>query len=362
MRTLSDSLSEKLTILKERHQHLLDEMNQPNLDPKIMIDKSKEAAKIEPVVSLYNELCDQYQIREDTTKLLDDPQMQTLAQEEILMIDQTIHDKIDAIMQALVPDDPDNDKNVYLEIRAGTGGDEAALFAQNLFDMYSHFADHNRWRIEPIQVASTGQGGIKEIVVLVSGKQVYAKLKFESGVHRVQRVPKTESQGRIHTSACTVAILPEVSDVTEVTINPADLRIDTYRSSGAGGQHVNTTDSAVRVTHIPSGVVVECQDERSQHKNKAKAMKLLQSKILQHERETQHQEQAQERKVQVGSGDRSERIRTYNFPQGRITDHRINLTLYKLNEILAGDLNELINALTVENKARLMTQLDVKDE
>ena len=362
MKSLSSSLTHKLEILVSKHDSLTNTINEQNIEPKAMIEASKELAKLSPVVTLYQSLLEKKVEREEAKLLLEDPQMQELAQLEITELDRSAEKIIEEIMIALVPEDPDNDKNVFLEIRAGTGGDEAALFAQNLYDMYLHFADQNKWQVEPIQTAITGQGGVKEAVALISGKNVYAKLKFESGAHRVQRVPKTESQGRIHTSACTVAVLPEVSDVTEVDINPQDLRIDTFRSSGAGGQHVNTTDSAVRITHIPSGVVVECQDERSQHKNKAKAMKLLSSKILQHKIDAQQQEQAMERKVQVGSGDRSERIRTYNFPQGRVTDHRINLTLYKLDEILAGSLNELVEALTVENKARLMANLDTSDE
>ncbi len=359
MKALSSTLLSKLGQLKDKHDALQAQLREPQ-EPKQLIELSKELAKIDTVVTLYSEYTENLQERDNVLEMGNDPQMESLIQDELKSLEKTNDRLIQEILMALIPDDPDDNKNVFLEIRAGTGGEEAALFAQNLLDMYLRFAERHKWQRETIQLTDTGAGGIKEAVILLTGKNVYAHLKFESGVHRVQRVPKTESQGRIHTSACTVAILPEVSDVTAVDINPSELRIDTFRSSGAGGQHVNTTDSAVRITHIPSGVVVECQDERSQHKNKAKAMKLLNSKILQHEIEQQHQDQAEKRKVQVGSGDRSERIRTYNFPQGRITDHRINLTLYKLNEVLAGDLEELIEALTVENRARLMAEWESK--
>ena len=257
----------------------------------------------------------------------------------------------------MLPKDPNDNRNIFLEIRAGTGGDEAAIFSGDLARMYQRYAEKMRWSTEIINENRGEHGGYKEIILRVSGQNVYSQLKFESGAHRVQRVPETESQGRVHTSACTVAIMPEVDSIDEIDINPSDLRIDTYRASGAGGQHINRTDSAIRITHIPSGVVVECQDERSQHKNRARAMSLLQSRLLSAAQEKQHAEQSENRKLQVGSGDRSERIRTYNFPQGRLTDHRINLTLYKLDEIMQGGLENVIQPLIHEHQAELLTQL-----
>jgi peptide chain release factor 1 len=255
------------------------------------------------------------------------------------------------LQRLLVPKDPLDDSNIFLEVRAGTGGDEAALFAGDLFRMYARFAETRRWEVEILSESPGEHGGYKEIISRIIGKGAYSQLKFESGTHRVQRVPATEAQGRIHTSAVTVAILPELEEVASIELNPADLRIDTYRSSGAGGQHVNKTDSAIRVTHLPTGIVVECQDERSQHKNRSRALSLLKARLLANEREKQASQQAQTRKLQVGSGDRSERIRTYNFPQGRVTDHRINLTLYKLDDVMNGNIGELIGALNQEHQA-----------
>jgi peptide chain release factor 1 len=257
----------------------------------------------------------------------------------------------------LLPKDPNDNRNVFLEVRAGTGGDEAAIFSGDLARMYQRYAERIGWSTEIINENRSELGGFKEVIMRVSGQNVYSQLKFESGTHRVQRVPATESQGRVHTSACTVAIMPEVDSVDEIDINPADLKIDTYRASGAGGQHVNRTESAIRITHIPSGVVVECQDERSQHKNRARAMSVLQARLLAAAQEKQHSEQSENRKLQVGSGDRSERIRTYNYPQGRLTDHRINLTLYKLEEIMEGGLESVIQPLIHEHQAELLTQL-----
>ena len=359
MKTLSPSLVKRLETLLARMKEINDSLENADHTEQDKITKlSKERPHLQKVTDLYTNYLDKLENIDNLKQMLSDPEMKALAEEEMGDELQAIEGLIDEIFCALIPEDPDNDKNVYLEVRAGTGGDEAALFSQNLFDMYQAYAHQNNWRIEIVQQNKTGQGGLKEMIALISGREVYAKLKFESGAHRVQRVPATESQGRVHTSACTVAILPEVTSVTEIEIDPSDLRIDTFRSSGAGGQHVNTTDSAVRITHIPTGVVVECQDERSQHKNKAKAMKLLQSRILQSEREKQQLAQASERRIQVGSGDRSERIRTYNFPQGRITDHRINLTLYQLNEVLSGQLDQLINALTAENQAKLLAAME----
>jgi peptide chain release factor 1 len=263
------------------------------------------------------------------------------------------------LQSLLVPKDPHDDSNIFLEVRAGTGGDEAAIFAGDLFRMYARYAEAKRWEVEILSESPGEHGGYKEIISRIIGRGAYSLLKFESGTHRVQRVPATEAQGRIHTSACTVAILPELAEVEAVEINPADLRVDTFRSSGAGGQHVNKTDSAIRITHLPTGTVVECQDERSQHKNRSRAMSLLKARLLASEREKQQSAQAQSRKLQVGSGDRSERIRTYNFPQGRVTDHRINLTLYKLDDVMHGDLGELVRALNQEHQAEeLAHQVD----
>jgi peptide chain release factor 1 len=263
------------------------------------------------------------------------------------------------LQSLLVPKDPHDDSNIFLEVRAGTGGDEAAIFAGDLFRMYARYAEAKRWEVEILSESPGEHGGYKEIISRIIGRGAYSLLKFESGTHRVQRVPATEAQGRIHTSACTVAILPELAEVESVEINPADLRVDTFRSSGAGGQHVNKTDSAIRITHLPTGTVVECQDERSQHKNRSRAMSLLKARLLASEREKQQSAQAQSRKLQVGSGDRSERIRTYNFPQGRVTDHRINLTLYKLDDVMHGDLSELVRALNQEHQAEeLAHQVD----
>jgi peptide chain release factor 1 len=257
----------------------------------------------------------------------------------------------------LIPRDPADDANIFLEIRAGTGGDEAALFAADLFRMYGKYAERRGWQVEILSASESELGGYKEVIARIIGHGAYSLLKFESGAHRVQRVPATESQGRIHTSACTVAVLPEADEITDIEINPADLKVDTYRASGAGGQHVNKTDSAIRITHLPTGVVVECQDERSQHKNRARALSLLKARLLQTERDRQTSEQAQTRKLLVGSGDRSERIRTYNFPQGRVTDHRINLTVYKLDAVLEGDLDSIVGPLVSEHQAELMAQM-----
>jgi len=287
-----------------------------------------------------------------------DPEMRNLGAEEVGRVGREIESAEADLRKLLIPKDPRDDKNIFLEIRAGTGGDEAAIFAGDLFRMYSRYAENHGLAVEIISENRGEHGGYREVISRVSGKGVFAKLKFESGAHRVQRVPATEAQGRIHTSACTVAILPEMDEVEEIELNPADLRIDTYRSSGAGGQHVNKTDSAIRITHIPSGIVVECQDERSQHKNRSRAMALLKARLLATEQEKQQSEQAQSRKLQVGSGDRSERIRTYNFPQGRVTDHRINLTLYQLQKIMDGDIDELLNALQQEYQAEQLAAED----
>ncbi len=290
-------------------------------------------------------------------EMLADPEMKELAQaeQESAGADMT---RLEAELQrALLPKDPNDDKNLFLEIRAGTGGDESALFAADLFRMYSRYAERQRWKVEIVSRSESDLGGFREIIARIEGNGAYSRLKFESGGHRVQRVPVTETQGRIHTSACTVAVMPEADELVDIDINPADLRIDTFRASGAGGQHINKTDSAVRITHIPTGIVVECQDDRSQHRNKAQAMSVLAARINDAKQREQQQQIASQRKSLIGSGDRSERIRTYNFPQGRITDHRINLTLYKIDAIMDGDLDELVGGLTAEHQAELLAAL-----
>ena len=318
---------------------------------------SQEYAQLEPVVSCYNRYRELEEELSGARAMLEDPEMAELAREELVEI-QRQHEHLEPELQRLLlPPDPNDRRNIYLEVRAGTGGAEAALFAADLLRMYLRYAELLGWKAETISESPGELGGYKEVVCRISGRDVFSRLKFESGTHRVQRVPETESQGRIHTSACTVAILPEAEAIDQIEINGSDLRIDTYRSSGAGGQHVNKTDSAVRVTHLPSGIVVECQDERSQHKNKARAMSLLQARLLSQAQDAQTSEQAQERKLQVGSGDRSERIRTYNYPQNRITDHRINLTLYKLDEVLQGALDQVIEPLIREHQAELLASL-----
>jgi peptide chain release factor 1 len=285
-----------------------------------------------------------------------DPATRAMGEEELADLNPRILNEELELQRLLVPKDPHDDSNIFLEVRAGTGGDEAAIFAGDLFRMYTRYAESKGWGVEILSESPGEHGGYKEVISRIIGRGAYSLLKFESGTHRVQRVPATEAQGRIHTSACTVAILPELEEVEAVDLNPAELRVDTYRSSGAGGQHVNKTDSAIRITHLPTGIVVECQDERSQHKNRSRAMSLLKAKLLSAEREKQQSAQAQSRKLQVGSGDRSERIRTYNFPQGRVTDHRINLTLYKLDDVMNGNLDELVRALNQEYQAEELAQ------
>jgi peptide chain release factor 1 len=286
-----------------------------------------------------------------------DPELREMARDEVIEAEELM-DTLDHELQLLLlPKDPNDNRNIFLEIRAGTGGDEAAIFSGDLSRMYQRYTERKGWQTEIISENQGDHGGYKEVILRITGRDVYSQLKFESGAHRVQRVPETESQGRIHTSACTVAIMPEVEEVDAIDINPADLKVDTYRASGAGGQHINKTESAIRITHMPTGTVVECQDERSQHKNRARAMSLLASRLLSAEQEKQHAEQSLTRKLQVGSGDRSERIRTYNYPQGRITDHRINLTLYKLDDIMQGGLEQVIQPLIREHQAELLTQL-----
>ncbi len=319
---------------------------------------SKEYAQLEPVATCY----DQYLLAQENATSLrevlegEDKELAAMAAEEMDAAIASVEKLDEELQWHLIPKDPDDERNIYLEVRAGTGGDEAAIFAGDLFRMYSRYAETKGWQIELISCNHGEHGGFKEVIARISGHGVYAQLKFESGTHRVQRVPETESQGRVHTSACTIAIMPEVEEIDEIQISSDDLRIDTYRSSGAGGQHVNKTDSAIRITHLPTGVVVECQDERSQHKNRAKAMSLLKTRLLDAEQSKQRQQQAQTRKSLVGSGDRSERIRTYNFPQGRLTDHRINLTIYQLNDVMEGDLTVVIDALKREYHAELLAE------
>ncbi|MBI5450911.1 MAG: peptide chain release factor 1 [Gammaproteobacteria bacterium] len=320
---------------------------------------SQEYSQLEPVVKCYRDYQLTLQAQNSTEALLSDSDadMRTMAEEEYRRSKERLQQLEHQLQILLLPKDPLDDANLFLEIRAGAGGDEAAIFAGDLFRMYSHYAQRLHWQIEVISARDGEHGGYKEIICRVAGPQAYSRLKFESGAHRVQRVPATEAQGRIHTSTCTVAVLPEPDEVEEVAINPAELRVDTFRASGAGGQHVNKTDSAIRLTHLPSGIVVECQDERSQHKNRARAMSLLQAKLYNQALEKQQAEQAQTRKSLVGTGDRSERIRTYNVPQGRVTDHRINLTLYKLDDILAGDVDQVIEPLIHEHQAELLAAL-----
>jgi len=318
---------------------------------------SRERAEVEPVVAIYRQFQQAENDLAEAAGWLADPEMKAMAQEEIAAA-QTRLPAIELELQKLLlPQDPNDDTNIFLELRAGTGGDESALFAGDLFRMYSRYAERQRWKVEVVSQNESDLGGYREVICRVEGQGAYSKLKFESGGHRVQRVPATEAQGRIHTSACTVAVMPEADELAAIQINPADLRIDTFRASGAGGQHINKTDSAVRITHLPSGLVVECQDDRSQHRNKAQAMGVLAARLADMQEREQQQKIASTRKSLVGSGDRSERIRTYNFPQGRVTDHRINLTLYKLAMVMDGDLDELIGALTAEHQAELLAAL-----
>ncbi len=318
---------------------------------------SKEYADLQRIVETWQALSALDDRETEARGLLDDPELRSMAEEELDAIERQRPTHERDLRRLILPADPNDERNLYLELRAGTGGQEAALFAGDLLRMYTRYAEHQGLQVEMLSAQPGEAGGWREVVVRIVGRGAYSKLKFESGTHRVQRVPATESQGRIHTSACTVAILPEVDDVDAVDVDPNDLRIDTFRSSGAGGQHVNTTDSAIRITHQPSGIVVECQDERSQHKNKARALALLGARLLEAEREQQRAEQASSRRLQVGSGDRSERIRTYNFPQGRITDHRIGLTVYDLDNVLDGDLEVLIEPLTEADQADRLAEL-----
>ncbi len=356
---MKPSLLAKLDQLAER----LDEVNHLLMQEGVTNDMdayrklNREHAELEPLISLYQAYRKAQQDIVDAQAMLADPDMKEFAQEEIEIARASLEQLDGDLQKMLLPKDPNDERNVILEIRAGTGGDEAALFAGDLLRMYSRFAERNRWQVEAMSESASELGGYKEVIVRIAGQGAYSKLKFESGGHRVQRVPATETQGRIHTSACTVAVMPEADELADVVINNADIRIDTFRASGAGGQHINKTDSAVRITHIPTGLVVECQDGRSQHQNKAQALRVLATRIMDAQQRAKQAEQAATRKSLIGSGDRSERIRTYNYPQGRMTDHRINLTLYKLDFIMDGDLFELSQALLSEHQAEQLAEL-----
>ena len=353
------SMKEKLSSISSRHEELASLMASGTLTGEDFSKVSMEYAELSPVVEAIEEYESGLAEREDLQEMLADPEMKAMAHEELLALNKKLPELESKIKLALIPKDEADARNAILEIRAGTGGDEAALFASDLFTMYKSYTSSQGWSMEVLETSASDIGGYKEIISRITGRNVFAKLKYESGAHRVQRVPKTESGGRIHTSAATVAVLPEAEDV-DVSINPADLKIDTYKSQGAGGQHVNTTDSAVRITHIPSGLVVEMQEERSQHKNRAKAMTVIKTRLYDLERQKLADERASDRKNQVGTGDRSDRIRTYNYPQGRVTDHRINLTLYDLEGILGGGegLNEMIDALIAEDQAAALADFE----
>lgn len=356
---MNKSIADRLTRLSVR----LEELDRLLSSEKITADMdnyrklTRERAEIVPVVELYHA---HYQTELDiqtAREMSADPQMRDFADAEIVTGKEKLQKIENELLKQLLPKDPNDERNIFLEIRAGTGGDESALFAGNLFRMYTRFAERQRWQVEIISQSPSEVGGYKEIIARIIGYGAFSKLKFESGAHRVQRVPVTETQGRVHTSTCTVAVIPEADEITGVELNPADLRIDTYRASGAGGQHINKTDSAVRITHLPTGMVVECQEGRSQHKNKAQALSVLAARILDKQMREQQAEQAATRKSLVGSGERSERIRTYNFPQGRVTDHRINLTLYKMDQIMDGDIDELCSALMAEHQAEQLASM-----
>ncbi|WP_271410766.1 peptide chain release factor 1 [Pseudomonas sp. Q1-7] len=355
------SLLNKLDLLQDRYEELTALLG----DAEVISDQgkfraySKEFAEVEPVIVAFREFRKVQNDLEGAQALLkdSDPDLREMAEEEVAQAREQLVGLEDRLQRMLLPKDPNDGRNVFLEIRAGTGGDEAAIFSGDLFRMYSRYAERQGWRVEILSENEGEHGGYKEVIARVEGDNVYAKLKFESGAHRVQRVPETESQGRIHTSACTVAVLPEPDEQAAIEINPADLRVDTYRASGAGGQHVNKTDSAVRITHIPSGIVVECQEERSQHKNRAKAMAWLAAKLNDQQEAAAHKEMSDTRRLLVGSGDRSERIRTYNYPQGRVTDHRVNLTLYALDDVMAGGVEAVIEPLLAEYQADQLAAL-----
>jgi peptide chain release factor 1 len=357
---MKPSVKTKLENVTERYEEIKALLSNHEItnDLNRFRDLSKEYAQLEPLVESYQRYQDYEKQLQETKALLeeDDAELQQLAKQESKQIEENIEKLESELLFALLPKDPNDENNIFLEIRAGTGGDEAAIFAGDLCRMYMRFSEAQRFKIEILSESLGEHGGYKEVIMRIIGQGAYSRFKFESGVHRVQRVPETEAQGRIHTSTCTIAVLPEVEEVN-IDINPADLRIDTFRASGAGGQHVQKTDSAIRITHIPTGTVVECQDERSQHKNRARALSLLKARILDAERDKQQKQQAETRRSLVGTGDRSERIRTYNYPQGRLTDHRINLTLYQLTTILEGDLSPVVDALSQEYNADLIASL-----
>ncbi|MGK0296997.1 MAG: peptide chain release factor 1 [Gammaproteobacteria bacterium] len=358
---LNNSLQRKLEKLAERREEIHALLSDPSViqNQNYFRELSKEAAEVSPIVDCFHKYQKQLMSIQEARDMLDDndQEIRIIAEEELQQREPEIIEQELEIKRLLLPKDPADSSNTFLEIRAGTGGEEAALFSADLMKMYSKYAETRGWKIEIISTALSDLAGYKEIIIRIIGSGAYSRLKFESGVHRVQRVPETESQGRIHTSACTVAIMPEADEISEIEIKNDDLKIDTFRASGAGGQHVNKTDSAIRITHLPSGTVVECQDERSQHKNRARAMSLLKARLLSAETNRQNAEIAENRRILVGSGDRSERIRTYNFPQGRVTDHRINLTLYKLDEFLEGDMDIIIDVLINEYQADQLASL-----
>jgi peptide chain release factor 1 len=356
---MKPSIAAKLAQLTSRLEELNQLLSAENLTANMENYRrlTREHAEIAPVVELYRSYRSGEEDIHTAEEMLNDPAMREFAEAEIRETRERLLQLEAELQQQLLPKDPNDDRNIFLEIRAGTGGDESALFAGDLFRMYARYAERNRWQVEVLSQSPGELGGFKEVIAKIIGQGAYSKLKFESGGHRVQRVPATETQGRIHTSACTVAVLPEADEIADIVLNPAEMRIDTYRASGAGGQHVNKTDSAIRITHLPTGIVVECQEDRSQHKNKARALSVLAARIKDKQVREQAQKTAATRKSLIGSGDRSERIRTYNFPQGRITDHRINLTLYKIAAIMDGDLNELTSALNSEHQTEQLAQL-----
>ena len=359
-----ESILSKLSEVSERYVEIENLLSQPDItsNQENYIKLSKEYSELSPIVKAFKDYEQSESSLDEARQLVKDadPEIRDMAEIEIKELTSSIQKLEIDIKRLLLPKDPDDSKDVFLEVRAGAGGDEAALFAGDLFRMYSRLAERNNWNMDIVSIREGDHGGYKELVTRIEGSDVYKQLKFEAGVHRVQRVPATESQGRVHTSACSVAVLPEMDEIDEINIDKNDLRVDTFRASGAGGQHVNKTDSAVRLTHIPSGIVVECQDGRSQHKNKEKALSLLQSKLLDAEREKKDSEQAENRKIMVGSGDRSEKIRTYNFPQNRITDHRIEMSVHNLPAFLDGDMEEMISLLLEENQARALANLESK--
>jgi peptide chain release factor 1 len=356
---MKSSIASKLTQLtlrlEELNQLLSSETATANMDNYRKL--TREHSELTPVVELYRDYRKSEEDLKTAQEMAGDPSMREFAETEIRETKERLAQFEVQLQKELLPKDPNDERGIFLEIRAGTGGDESALFAGELFRMYARFAERNKWQVEVMSQSSSELGGYKEIIAKIAGQGAYSKLKFESGGHRVQRVPATETQGRIHTSACTVAVMPEVDEVADVVLNPAEMRIDTFRSSGAGGQHINKTDSAIRITHLPTGIVVECQDDRSQHKNKARALSVLAARIKDQQVREQQRKTAATRKSLIGSGDRSERIRTYNFPQGRVTDHRINLTLYKIASIMDGDMYEITDALSTEHQAEQLAQL-----